>query len=60
MTYLITTFNMNQDTLEFLDNNNGEKSQYMELILQVLHENGTSKQDIDLIQNAIYSYDNSK
>lgn len=51
---------MNQDTLEFLDNNNGEKSQYMELILQVLHENGTSKQDIDLIQNAIYSYDNSK
>ncbi len=61
MTYLITTFNMNNsETLEFLDNNNGEKSQYMELILQVLHDNGTSKEDTDLIQNAIYSYNDAK
>ena len=50
----------NSETLEFLDNNNGEKSQYIELILKVLHDNGTSKEDTDLIQNAIYSYDNSK
>ena len=60
MTYLITIFNMNQDTLEFLDNNNGEKSQYMELILKVLFDNGTSKEDTDLIQNAIYSYNTAK
>lgn len=50
----------NSETLEYLDNNNWEKSQYMELILKVLHDNGTSKEDTDLIQNAIYSYDNSK
>lgn len=48
------------ETLEFLNNNNWEKLQYMELILKVLHDNGTSKEDTDLIQNAIYSYDNSK
>lgn len=51
---------MNQDTLEYLDNNNWEKSQYMELILKVLHDNGTSKEDTDLIQNAIYSYNDAK
>lgn len=50
----------NSETLEFLDNNNGEKSQYMELILRVLHDNGTSKEDTDLIQNAIYSYESAK
>jgi hypothetical protein len=50
----------NQETLESLDNNNGEKSQYMDLILKVLHENGTSKEDTDLIQNAIYSYNTDK
>lgn len=49
-----------QETLEYLDNNNGEKSQYMELIQQVLFANGTSKEDTDVIVNAIYSYDNSK
>ena len=51
---------MNQDTLEFLDNNNGEKSQYMELILKVIHDNGTYKEDTDLIQNSIYSYESAK
>jgi predicted house-cleaning noncanonical NTP pyrophosphatase (MazG superfamily) len=50
----------NSEALEFLDNNNGEKSQYMELILKVLHDNGTSKEDTDLIQNAIYSYNTAK
>lgn len=61
MIYLITIFNMNNsETLEYLDNNNGEKSKYMELILQVLHENGTSKEDTDLIQNAIYSYESAR
>lgn len=50
----------NYETLEFLDNNNWEKSQYMKLILKVLHDNGTSKEDIDLIQNAIYSYNTAK
>ena len=50
----------NAEKLEFLDNNNWEKSQYMELIMKVLHENGTSKEDTDLIQNAIYSYELAK
>lgn len=50
----------NNETLEYLDNNNGEKSQYIELILRVLYDNGVSKQDSDLIQNAIYSYNTAK
>ncbi len=50
----------NSEALEYLDNNNWEKSQYMELILKVLHDNGTSKDDIDLIQNAIYSHNDAK
>ena len=49
----MTTFS---EALEFLDNNNGEKSQYMDLILSILHDNWTSKEDTDIIQNAIYSY----
>ena len=56
-----TPYDMNNsDILEFLDNNNWEKSQYMELILKVLHDNGTSKEDTNLIQNAIYSYNTAK
>lgn len=50
----------NQETLEHLDNNNWEKSQYMDLILKILFENWTSKEDTDLIQNAIYSYNTAK
>lgn len=50
----------NSETLEFLDNNNWEKSQYMELILKVLYNNGTSKEDTELIQNAIYSYESAQ
>jgi predicted nucleic-acid-binding protein len=49
-----------QETLEHLDNNNWEKSQYMQLILGILHNNGTSKEDTDIIQNAIYSYNTAK
>lgn len=49
-----------QETLEHLDNNNWEKSQYMQLILDVLYDNWVSKKEIDLIQNAIYSYDGAK
>jgi len=60
LTFTFLLSYMNQETLEYLDNNNGEKSQYMELILKVLHDNGTSKEDTDLIQNAIYSYNDAK
>lgn len=59
--YFLKPFNMDfQETLEHLDNNNWEKSQYMQLILDVLHSNGTSKEDTDIIQNAIYSYNTAK
>lgn len=50
----------NSEKLEFLDNHDCDKSQYMELILKVLFDNGTSKEDTDLIQNAIYSYNTAK
>jgi len=48
-----------QETLEHLDNNNWEKSHYMDLILAILHNNWTSKEDTDIIQNAIYSYNDA-
>jgi len=32
----------------------------MQLILDVLHDNGTSKSETDLIQNAIYSYESAR
>jgi hypothetical protein len=48
-----------QETLEHLDNNNWEKSQYMKLILAILYNNGTSKEDTNIIQNAIYSYNDA-
>ena len=50
----------NSETLEYLDNNNGEKSQYMDFIMKILYDNGTSKEDTNLIQNAIYSYNTAK
>lgn len=44
------------ERLEYLDNNDWDKSDYMKLILDVMYENWTSKEDTELIQNAIYSY----
>lgn len=49
-----------QERLEALDEINAHKSEYMALILDILHKNGTSKEDIDTIQWAIYSYDEAK
>ena len=49
-----------QEQLEHLDNNNGEKSQYMELILSILHDNWVSKEESDIIENAIYSYESAR
>ena len=44
------------ETLEYLDNNNGMKSDYMTLIKDILHYNGTPALEISIIENAIYSY----
>lgn len=48
------------ERLEYLDNHSWEKDQYMKLILDILYDNGTSKEDTDLIQNAIYSYESAR
>lgn len=44
------------DRLEFLDNNNWEKSHYMKLITDILWEDWMSALDRNIIENAIYSY----
>lgn len=49
-----------QEVLERMDESNSEKSDYMALILQILYENWTSKEDTETIQNAIYSYDQAR
>ena len=48
------------EQLEYLDNNNWDKSQYMKLIKDILHDNGTSALEISIIENAIYSYADAK
>lgn len=49
-----------QERLENIDNNNWEKSDYMTLIKDILHDNWTSALDIATIENAIYSYAESR
>lgn len=49
-----------QERLEHLDNNNGEKSDYMTLISEILHSLGTPKSETDTIIGAIESYSQSK
>ena len=44
------------ERLEHLDNNDWEKSDYMQLIKDILHDNWTSAIEISIIENAIYSY----
>jgi hypothetical protein len=51
---------MNSEILEYLDNNGWEKSQYMELIRDIMRSYWMSKIDMDVIENAIYSYESSK
>ena len=48
------------ERLEYLDNNDWDKSDYMKLIKEILHNNWTTAFDISLIENAIYSYAEAK
>lgn len=48
-----------QERLEHLDNNNGEKSDYIVLINDILYALGTPIKDIQTIFGSIESYSNA-
>lgn len=44
------------ERLEYLDNNNWDKEQYMKLIKDIIYDYWISALDTATIENAIYSY----
>ena len=47
------------ERLEYLDNNDWDKSQYMKLIKDILFDDWMSALEVSIIENAIYSYSES-